>query len=158
VINDNVFLIIHLYCTPLYKRTGEKQDARPILEVDRTGEIFFGVFRTGENFFRVKHWEKTGRATPKYRPSFYTGGGVIQVDGYDIKWKTFFLEHFLIYLLYNVYQNNLCDFDRLRVQPQCLLLFSPQCKAGKLCANKNSTLPTIGPTDYSTCFCAHFRL
>ena len=61
---------------------GEKQDGRPILEQGRTGDNFLV-------FFREKHWENSlknldgrqkivvgGRARPKYRPSFYTGGGV----------------------------------------------------------------------------------
>jgi len=72
--------------------------------VDRTGEYFLVFFRTGDNFlgkdigqkldgrqifvrktgrathFCPKNWtgDKNffgGRATPKYRPSFYMGGG-----------------------------------------------------------------------------------
>ena len=50
---------------------------------------FFGVFRTGDYFLvflgrairflgRQIFGLKTGRATPKYRPSFYTVGGVIE--------------------------------------------------------------------------------
>ena len=71
-----------------YKRTGEKLDGRPILEQDRTGDNFL-VFLKGKHWEkRGKFPEKTGRATQKgaggrarlkYRPSFYTGGGCINL-------------------------------------------------------------------------------
>ena len=81
--------------------TAEKQDGRPILEQDRTGDNFLGVFRTGDNFLRKNIGEKLdgrdkclpekldgrnefflgGRGRSKYRPSLYTGEGVFNYSG-----------------------------------------------------------------------------
>ena len=84
-----IFRFFYVHPRP-YKRTGEKQDGRPILEQDRTGEngratIFYcfllkNIGKTGENSRKKLDGRQKivvgGRAIPKYRPSFYTGGGV----------------------------------------------------------------------------------
>jgi len=53
-----LFLRLRNYTLPPYKRTGEKQDERPILEQDRTGEHgrvknYGGKNWPGENYFLV---------------------------------------------------------------------------------------------------------
>ena len=65
---------------PPYKWTGEQLDGRPILKQDRTGDNFLVFLKgkpgkiPGKNWTGDKKKGGGGRARPKYRPSFYTGG------------------------------------------------------------------------------------
>jgi len=63
-----------------YKRTGEKQDGRPILEQERTGDTFLVLFRENIGEFPEKNWTGDnnflvdGRDRNIARPFIYGGG------------------------------------------------------------------------------------